>query len=330
MRHRIASIFAACAMAGASLGLFLTPASAPRAADTAERPVTIVVPFPPGGPTDASARAVAQEMGRKSGMSFVIENVPGAGGTIGATKVAEAAPDGHTFLWGGTSTLVMAPQVYPHLRYTPASFMPIAFAVSAPMVLAVHPSVKAATIEELVKLGRSRPDALNYGSAGKGSASHLVAEMFKRDTGVLAVHVAYKGGAAAVADLLGGQIDYVFDTPSLIAPMAVAGKVRPLAVTGAARHRLLPAVPTLGETVAPGFETESWFGLVGPRDTPAPLARKLNAMVNDALATPSVASSLEAMGFDVRPMTQAEYAARIQIDSRKWQALVRATHIVLQ
>jgi tripartite-type tricarboxylate transporter receptor subunit TctC len=327
MNKRIGSMLAACAMAGAFLGMSLTQV---RAADSPPGLMTIVVPFPAGGPTDASARVVAREMGRKTGLTFVIENVSGAGGTIGAARVAEAPPDGRTLLWGGTSTLAMAPHLYPKVRYTATSFAPVAFAVCGPMVLAVHPAVKAATIEDLVKLGRSRPGMLNYGSAGQGSATHLVGEMFKHATGIFAAHIAYKGGAPALADVIGGQIDYVFDTPSLIAPMVAAGKVRPLAVTGTARHRLLPDVPTFSETVAPGLEAESWFGLVAPKGTPESIVETLNAMMNDALVAPSVSTALQTMGFDVRVMTRAQYATKIESDSRKWQEVVSAAKIVLE
>jgi tripartite-type tricarboxylate transporter receptor subunit TctC len=318
------------AMVGACLGLFFAPSGATRAADYPSGPITIVVPFPPGGPTDASARVVAREMGRKTGHIFVVENVAGAGGTIGAARVAEAPADGHTLLWGGTSTLAMAPHLYPKVRYSAASFAPVAFAVAGPLVLAVHPSVKAATIQDLVTLGRSNPGLLNYGSAGQGSASHLVGEMFKRATGMYAVHIAYKGGAPALADVVGGQIDYVFDTPSLIAPMVAAGKVRPLAVTGTARHRLLPAVPTLSETVAPGLEAESWFGLVAPKGTPESILEKLNAMVNDALVAPGAAGALQTLGFDVRAMSRAAYAHKIETDASKWQEVITAAKITLE
>lgn len=329
-RRNIGFTVAAFALAGA-LGAGVTAPQPAFAADYPSGPVTIVVPFPPGGPTDASARIVAREMTRASGITFIVENVPGAGGTIGSTRVAEAAPDGHTLLWGGTSTLVMAPHLYPNLRYSATkSFAPVALAVSGPMVLAVHPSVKAATIQEFVKLARSQPGKLNYGSAGQGSAPHLVGEMFKRATGIFAVHVAYKGGAPALADLVGGQIDYVFETPSIVAPMVQAGKVRPLATTGQARHRLLPEVPTLAETVAPGFEAESWFGLVAPAGTPAAIVEQLNRKMNDALAAPSVVAALQALGFDVRQTTPMQYANKIETDSRKWQEVVGAAKIMLQ
>jgi tripartite-type tricarboxylate transporter receptor subunit TctC len=224
----------------------------------------------------------------------------------------------------------MAPHLYPKVRYSAASFEPVAFAVSGPMVLAVHPSVKADTIQDFVKLARSSPGVFNYGSAGQGSAPHLVGEMFKRATGVFAVHIAYKGGAPALADLVGGQIQYLFETPSIVAPMVAAGKIRPLAVTGPARHRLLPQVPTLSETVAPNFEAESWFGLVAPKGTPATIVERLNRMVNDALATPTATQALQALGFDIRPMTPSAYAAKIEHDSRKWQEVMSAANIVVQ
>lgn len=312
-------------------GVGVTIQQPAQAANYPVSPVTIVVPFPPGGPTDASARVVAQEMTRKTGHAFVVENVPGAGGTIGSTKVADATPDGYTLLWGGTSTLVMATHLYPKLRYTATgSFMPIGLAVSGPMVLVVHPLVKARTIQEFVALARSHPGQLNFASAGQGSAPHLFAEMFKRATGIFAVHVPYRGGAPALADLVGGQVDFMFDTPAIVVPMLEQGKLRALGITGAVRHRLLPDVPTVAETVSPGFEAESWFGLVAPKGTPAAIVEQLNIIMNDALETSAVRSGLRALGFDVHPMSPGQFAAKIKSDSAKWEEVVREARVSLQ
>lgn len=330
MKARNICIALVCAMVGA-LGFGTAVVQPARAADYPSAPVVIVVPFPPGGPTDASARVVAREMSQQSGHVFIVENVPGAGGTIGAIKVADASPNGYTLLWGGTSTLVMAPHLYPNLRYSAAgSFAPVALAVRGPMVLTVHPSVKAETVQDFVKLAQANPGKLNYGSAGQGSAPHLFGEMFKRATGIFAVHIPYRGGAPALADLVGGQIDFIFETPAIVAPMVTQGKVRPLAVTSLSRHRLLADVPTVAETVAPGFEAESWFGLVAPKGTPAGIVEKLNKMMNQALETASVARALQALGFDVRPMTSAQFAEKIDVDSRKWEDVVRSAKVKLQ
>ena len=244
-------------------------AQAPGSSGYPTKPIRLVVPFTPGGSTDVLARAIGQELTKAWGQSVVVENVPGAGGAIGADKVAKAAPDGHTLLMGHIGTLAVNPSLYPRLPYNPVKdFAPVAWVARVPNVLVVHPSVAARNVKELVALAKSRPGQLNYGSGGNGSAANLATEFLKLQTGTSLVHIPYRGTAPAVTDLMAGQIQLMFTgLPALVAPLK-GGQLRALAVSSPQRLEALPGVPTVAESGYPGFEADQWYGVVAPAGTP--------------------------------------------------------------
>ncbi|WP_242696593.1 Bug family tripartite tricarboxylate transporter substrate binding protein [Bordetella bronchiseptica] len=251
----------------ATASLALGPA-APAAAETfPAKPVTLVVPFPPGGPTDTSARLFGAVMADKLGQPVIVENRAGAGGSVGTTVVTRAKPDGYTLLWGGTSSIVVAPALYTNLQYDPIkSFTPIGMAVRGPLILVSRPDLGPKDIGQLRDYAKNHD--LSVASAGTGSIGHLTAEMFKSEAGARMLHVPYRGGAPALTDVMGGQVDLFFDTVTLLTPQIRAGKLRAYAVTGSQRYSGLPEVPTVAETIGKPFEAYSWFGLLAPAGTP--------------------------------------------------------------
>ena len=233
------------------------------------RPARIIVAFPPGGSIDTVARLTGQRLADALGQPFVVDNRAGAAGIIGTDAVVRAAPDGHTLLMGSASAISSAPSVYAKLPYDPLrDLAPVALVANQPNVLIVHPSVPARTLKEFIALARSRPGTLNYGSSGIGATQHMSAELFAMMTGTQIVHVPYKGGAPAMADLLGGQIDFMFDTAPSSVPMVKAGKVRGLAVTSRERSKVFPELPTMDESGLKGYELRGWIGLLAPAATP--------------------------------------------------------------
>lgn len=264
--------------------------------DYPEKPIKIVVPFPPGGTTDALARMLAQSMSENLGQPTVVENKVGAGATIGADYVAKADPDGYTLLVGAAHHTI-AQNVYKDLPYDfGRDLTGVGIIALVPNVVVVNASVPAKTVEELVALAKSKPGQINYGTAGVGTAHHLFGEMFKLSTDTDIVHVPYKGSAPAVADLVGGQVQLMFDTVTSALPQIKAGKTRALAVTTGKRSTALPDVPTLGETVIPGFDYGTWFGIMAPAGTPQPILEKLNAEIVRMVTRPETRKQLIDMG----------------------------------
>lgn len=290
-----------------------TPAlAADPAADYPTRPVKIVVPFPPGGSTDVLLRILSPRLGKALGKPIVVENRSGASATVGADFVAKSAPDGHTLLVG-TLHHTIAQVVFPKLPYRiDTDLVSIGTVAVVPNLVVVHSSVPAATIREFVALAKARPDRYNYGSAGPGSAHHLIGEVFKLETGAGLTHIPYRGSAPAVADLLGGQVSVMFDTVPSAMPHIKAGKTRALAVTTARRSSAFPEVPTLAETAIAGFDIGTWYGLMAPAGTPAPIVARLNTELATLLSDPAVRKQLEANGIEPWPGTPAEMDARIQ------------------
>jgi tripartite-type tricarboxylate transporter receptor subunit TctC len=289
-----------------------------------------VVPFATGGPTDTSARIVAQALTKASGNSFIVQNVPGAGAVVGATKVAQSEPDGYTVLWGSGSSLAMTPHVNENAKYDPVkSFTPIGQVVAQPFVLVVKPALAVKTIGELVEKMKAAPSKLNFASAGLGSSTHLVAELFSAASGTKATHVPYKGGAPAINAVVGGEVDYFFDTPTTVVPLAKAGRVDALAVTSTQRWPALPEVPTMQESGFAGFDATTWFGMVAPQglasDRVAYLSRHLLAVLKE----PEVIKSLEAGGFLVEPSEPDEFARKIGAEFERWGKIVRDANIKL-
>lgn len=326
MYRRIVQSFAAIAVAG-----LLAAGVSPAAAQSyPSRPIRLVVPYPPGGAADALVRPLAQRMSEKLGQPVVIENKPGANGVVGMDYVAKAQPDGYTIVLGAIGPLSVTGAMQ-KLPFDPEKdFSPITFVASVPNVLVVNASSPVKSVAELVTLAKSKPGALNYGSAGPGSSNQLAAELFNQAAGVSIVHVPYKGGAPAQVDLLGNQLTLIFDNlpPSL--PHIKAGSFRPLAVTSRARQPTLPDVPTMIELGYAKFEAGSWFGLLAPAGTPPAVIDTLNSAAVSALREPALRDALVAQGFDANPGTPAQFARFIRDEAEKWGTIVRIAKITVQ
>ena len=290
--------------------------------------IRMVVPFTPGGSTDILARTIGQLLTQTWGQSVVIDNVPGAGGSLGADRVAKAAPDGYTLLMGHIGNLAVAPAIYPKLPYDPLRhFTPVAWVANVPNVLAVHPSVPAQTLPELIALAKARPGQLNYGTGGNGSAAHLATEYLKLESRTFMVHVPYRGTAPAVTDLIAGQIQLVFTGGPAVIPFVKSGQLRALAVSSRKRLEALPNVPTVAESGFKDFEADQWYGVVAPAGTPPDIVRKLNAQINLALASAELKTRLQAEGALAMPATPEAFGALIAREITRWKPVVQAGNI---
>lgn len=295
------------------------------------RPVNVIVPFAPGGATDLLARVFTKSMGRLSGQPFVVENAGGAGATLGTAKVAAANPDGYNLLLGGSSALVMAPHLYTGLKYDPfKSFEPIARIASAPYVILTRADSKFQRYEDLVDFAAKNPDAVNYGSPGEGSSLHLTVLLMLDGAKVKATHIPYRGSAPAWVALLGGEVDFIVDTPSAALPMVTGGKARALAVTSLSRVQDLPTVPTLNELGQKDFESQAWFAMLAPKGTPAPAIATLRKLADAALRDPELVATLKAAQFTpATPEEATNLPADIRSEFDRWGAIIRARGIKL-
>jgi tripartite-type tricarboxylate transporter receptor subunit TctC len=294
------------------------------------QPLTLVVPFPAGGPTDAMARLLAQKLSERLEQQVVIDNRGGAGGGIAAELVARAPADGHTLFFGTTGTMSINPSLYKKLRYDPVKdFAPVSLMATTMNVLVVNPEVPARNLAELVQLARSKPGEFAYGSAGNGSSNHLSGELFKSIAGVQISHVPYRGSSPALIDLLGGRIAMMFDTIAVQTQNIAVGKVRALAVTGPRRSPLLPDVPTAQEAGLKGFDVTIWFGVLAPAGTPAPIIERLNREIVTVMATDEMRKRMQADGAEAKTTTPAEFAALIKQDTAKWAPVVKASGATL-
>ena len=290
------------------------------------KPVKIVVPFPPGGPTDVVGRLVATKLGEALNQQFVVENRAGAGGTVGSEVVAQAPADGYTLLYGSTSTLAMAPSLYRKLGYDPRkSFAPISLVSSGPLLVAVNAAVPAQTLAQLIALAKDKPGALNYGSAGNATPPHLAAELFKSLSATQLTHVPYKGGAPALQAVAAGEVQVIFEGIVTLLPQIKAGRLRALAITGTARDASLPDVPTVAEAGLPAFQVYFWSGLVAPAGTPAEIVNVLNAALRKALAAPDARETLTKFGLAPAGNTPAEFAHFIDSEIIRWDRAVQAS-----
>ncbi|MDF3839391.1 tripartite tricarboxylate transporter substrate binding protein [Cupriavidus basilensis] len=295
-----------------------------------DKPVRLVVPFPPGGATDLLAREVGHALAVRLGQPVVIENRPGAGGNIAAVAVARAPADGYALLFGTFGPLAVNKSLYGKPGYDPLKdFAPVASVAYLPNVLVVHPSVPARNIAELLALARREPGKLSYGSFGNGSSSHLAGELFTHLADVRIEHVPYKGSAAAMTDLIGGRLTMMFDSISTALPNVRDGRVRALAVTTAKPSEQLPGVPTLASAGVPGYELTAWFGVVAPANTPAAVVDRLNAEIVAALAQPELAARLAGQGAVPFPSTPAQFGAYMRTQYQKWDGLIKSAHISL-
>jgi tripartite-type tricarboxylate transporter receptor subunit TctC len=299
-----------------------------RADNFPSRPVKIIAPFGAGGPADVYIRALAQELQNALRQSFVIENHPGAGTTLGTGLVAQSAPDGYTLLVAG-NTQAVNETLYKHKPYALLrDLVPVAPIEQNDLVLVVNPAVPATTVAELIALAKAKPGTLNFGSSGPGSNYHMAAELLKNLTGIDIVHVPYKGSTGMRVDILGGQIQILFDSIPTMAPYIKAGKVRALGTSGTARSPILPNVPTIAETV-PGFEFTQWVGLMAPKATPQPVVDRLHEAITEILSRPAVKAAWEQQGASPMIMAQPQFAAFMAADVAKWAKVIKERHITL-
>jgi tripartite-type tricarboxylate transporter receptor subunit TctC len=296
------------------------------AAEYPTRPVTLIVAFTPGGPSDVIARIIGKQMGEMLGQPFVIDNRPGAGGNIAAEAVANAAPDGHTLLMGNNSILATNASLYKKLNYDPErDFMPIGLIGTQSNILVVNPSVPANSMAELIALAKQKPRQLNYASSGHGAAAHLAGELFRTEAKVDIVHVAYKGAAPALQDVVAGHVQMMFATAASVVGLIKDSKVRPLAVTTRKRTTLLPDLPTVAELGIPGFDATTWHGLVAPAGTSKEIIGTLHYAMTTALEDPAVRKSLTDLGVDIVGSSPREFEAYIQSEIPKWAAVIKAS-----
>jgi tripartite-type tricarboxylate transporter receptor subunit TctC len=290
------------------------------------RPVRIVVGYPAGGPQDIVARLIGQWLSERVGQQFVVENRSGAGGNLGAEVVVNAPPDGYTFLLVGSPNAINA-SLYDKLNFVILrDIAPVAAIARVPLVLEVHPSVPARTVPEFIAYVRANPGVLNFASAGIGTPQHVAGELFKMMTGVSMLHVPYRGGAPALIDMVGGQVQVMFDTTPASIPFIRAGKLRPLAVTTAARWNGLPDIPTLSDFV-PGYEANSWYGVGAPRNTPTQIIEKVNREINAGLADGNVKARLADLGGTMLPGSPADFGKLLAEETEKWGKVVKFANI---
>lgn len=310
-----------------ALGLCAMPLAAMAQDAWPSRPIKLVVPYAAGGPADLLARMVAERLGPRLGQPVVIENKPGTGGHTGAEQVAKGPADGYTLVLA-TIAHNGAVKLYNNLRYDPTKdLQPVILVAESPSVLLVNAAVPATSVKELLALAQSKPGQLSYGSAGNGSAMHMAAELFRYMTKVDYVHIPYRGGAPAMADLLGGQIQLLFESMGTAHPHLKTGKVRALAVTGTQRDPSLPDVPTVAEAGVPGYASVPWYTVSAPSGVPAPIVNKLNAEINAVLKAPDLLERWAALGVVALGGSPADAVKRNQTETTKWNAVISAANI---
>jgi tripartite-type tricarboxylate transporter receptor subunit TctC len=291
------------------------------------KPIRFVVPYAPGGPLDIMARALGQKLTESMGQPVVVDNRPGAGGNIGADIVAKAAPDGYTIVMGAVATHAINPTLYPSIPYDPVKdFTPVALVAVVPNVLVVNPELPVKSVKDLIELARAKPSSLNFGSGSTGSTGHLAGELFNALAGVKMVHIPYKGGAPAMADLLAGQVQLMFDNLANALPQVKAGKLRAIAVTTSQRSAFAPELPTLAEAGVPGFDLTTWFGVFLPGNAPRDIVTRLNTEIVRALNAPDMKDRLEKMGAEPPPSNTPErFAAFIRMEFDKYARVIKAS-----
>jgi len=292
------------------------------------KPIRVIIGFAAGGPADVMARLVAQRMPQILGQPFIIENRPGAGGSIAAKFVAESDPDGYTLLLGNTSNQVISPALYSNVGYDPAkAFAPVAMLGSTSNLLVVNPNFAAKSVKDIVAMAKEKPGKLNYSSPGVGTPPHLNGEMFKLRAGIDMVHVPYKGGGHSSQAVIAGDVEMTFENPAVSLPYVQGGRLRALAVTNDTRNRQAPDIPTMVEAGVPDFVSVSFTGIVAPAGTPSSVIARLNAAVVESMKSPEVQSALDKLGVDTRAGTPEEFASFLAREREKWGALIRAANI---
>ncbi len=313
-----------------AISILLSLGTPTLAADYPNRPITLVVAFTPGGPSDVLARIVGKKMEQLLSQPFVIENRPGAGGNLAAEAVAHAAPDGYTLLMGNNSILATNDSLYKRLNYQPKDFVPITLIGTQANILVVNTNVPAHSLKELIALAEAQPGKLNFASSGYGAAAHLAGELFKSEAKINIVHVPYKGAAPALQDVIAGHDQMMFATAASVIGHIQEGRVRALAVTTLKRTQILPDVPTMDEAGLKGFDASTWHGLVAPAGTPPEVIATLHDAAIRALNDESVQTSLGKLGVDIVGKTPQEFQAYIESEIPKWTAIVKASGATLE
>ena len=312
-----------CVASVASIGG--PPAAFAQASTYPNKAIRMVVPYPPGGPTDLTARVVAAEMSKILGQSIIVDNKPGASGMIGAEVVARAEPDGYTFL-ANASLHVINPHLYPEMRFDALKdFVPITQLAGVPLVLVVPNSLPVYSVKDLVEYGKKNPGKLNFASSGNASAQHLAGESFKVAAGIEMQHIPYKGSSPALADLVGGQVQLMFDSMPSAMPFIKAGKLRAIAVTTLKRAQALPELPTISESGYAGFDIATWYGYWAPKGTPMAIVNQLSQAASQALKLQSVQDQYAGLGAEPVGSTSAEFAKYNETELVKWEKIVRAS-----
>jgi tripartite-type tricarboxylate transporter receptor subunit TctC len=310
----------------AALALAVLPAIA-TAQSYPTKPIRLVVPFPPAGATDILSRELARMLSERLKQQVIVDNKPGAGGTLGSDLVAKSAPDGYTIQMATSSTHSIGPSLNPKIPYNAQTdFTPVAHVANATNVLVVSPSVKANTVAELVAEIKARPGQFNFGSSGNGTIVHLTGELFKSMTGTYIVHIPYRGTALVIPDMVSGQIQLLFDNVASALPHIRDGRVKALGVTSLNRSPLLPNLPTVADTV-PGFESNTWFGVFGPKNMPPEATQRLNTEINAVLRTPEFQERLRTLGYDAAGGSPADFAKVVSNDTAKWARLIKERRI---
>ena len=311
------------------IAMFATQALAQSTYPT--RTVSMVVGFAPGGGTDTVARIIAKDLGSRLGQQVIVENRDGAGGNIATDLVVKAAPDGHTLLLGNVGSLTVAPHLLSKLTYKPLQDLaPVTMAVVFPNAIFVPAALPAKNLEEFVKLAKSKPGAISYGSSGIGGAGHLAGELFKMQAGVDLLHVPYKGGGPATVGLLAGEINSYFATPVSVRPHVISGKVRVLASTGPERDPLMPEVPTVAESGYPGYQATNWYAYVVPAKTPGAIIARLNQALNQSLRDPGILDALKKQGLNASPGTPEQLRAFMQSEYETWGKVVKQAKMQIE
>jgi tripartite-type tricarboxylate transporter receptor subunit TctC len=304
--------------------------SAPLHAETyPSKPVRMIIAVPPGGPADTLSRLIQPKLTEAMGQTFVLDNRPGANGNIAYEMAARAVPDGYTIV-AVAAGVAINPSLYRDVRFDPLKdFAPLSLGITVPNILVVHPSVGARSIRELIDLAKARRGELVFASAGNGTSGHLALELFKSSAGIDLVHVPYKGGGPALADLIGGQVQALFSIALTAMPQVKAGKVRALAITSGKRSAVAPELPTVAESGIPGFEVLGWFGWLAPARTPQPIVTRLNREMVRILDDPAMHDRLVGLGSDPAPSTPQQFAAFIRSEHDKWAAVIKKAGIRL-
>lgn len=313
------------ALAAAALSVFAAAPAAFASGDYPNKPIRLVVPYPPGGPTDIVARVVAQKLQEQLGQSIIADNKPGAGANLGAEQVARSTPDGYT-LMVATTAHAINPSLFSKLNYSiTKDFTPISQLTSGPLVIVATPTLQASNVKELIALAKSRPGGLNYASSGNGQSTHLSAELFSAMAGVKMNHVPYKGSAPALTDVMSGQADLMFDTMLSSMPFVKGGKLKAIAVTSSERSPSAPDIPTIAEAGLPGYEAIAWNGMLAPAGTPKEVIDRLNAALRTVLQSPDVKQRFDGQGFAAKWDTPSAFGSFLNAEVEKWGKVVKTS-----